>query len=87
MPNYTYTDENGHEFDCVLPYDFNDVIICTTCGAEMWRKPPSNVAVNWGGLSPSAMESMSPEIASHMTDLDHKRAEFERIHDEHEKTV
>jgi hypothetical protein len=60
MPEYIYTDAYRHEQTATLPMTSTAVVICTACGAQMWRKPQP-ISVTWGGLRPSQGE-IHPDI-------------------------
>lgn len=74
MPNYTYTD-GKIEIQVTHPYEWDGTIISGT-GVVMWKKPPTGVAINWGGLSPSALENQSPELQQHIKNADRARDEY-----------
>lgn len=74
MPKYTYTDGKV-EIDVTHPLDWDGEIISGS-GVRLWRKPPTGVSVNWGGLSPSAAEWQSPEIGQHVKDVERKRDQY-----------
>ena len=76
MPNYTYTD-GEEEITVIHNIDWQGEIIGGS-GVPMWRKPPANVGVNWGGLKPSDLEGMSPEVKQHLQNANRNRADYER---------
>lgn len=80
MPEYTYMDKNGHTKKIIHRMLYSTGIACEICGAGMWRKPPTRVAVNWNGLAPSAggTDQMHPEIANLYKDTERKREEHFR---------
>ena len=82
MPEYVYTD-GKHTKHATHPMEWSTGVICTLCGAEMWRKPQV-AAVIWGGLPPSGGEP-APDIQQHLRNIDKSRDDFEREHDEHER--
>jgi hypothetical protein len=82
MPEYRYKDANGHKMDVVHPMAWSEPVICSTCGAEMWRVPQP-VTVTWGGLAPSGGD-LAPEIQQHLATADEQRDRFARAHEEHE---
>jgi len=84
MPNYTYTDVNGHEFTVSRSfYDSDDGYVCDICGKDMHRayQVPR---INWGGLSPSQGE-YHPEVQELLNTKDERRAQFDEEHEAHEK--
>jgi hypothetical protein len=84
MPEYTYKDTSGHITSVTHRMLYSTAIVCTTCDAQMWRVPQS-ITVTWGGLAPSAGEP-APEVQDAIKNVDRNRAEFEEVHEEHERT-
>jgi len=83
MPEYLYKCENEHLEDVVHPMLWSTGVVCAVCDNLMWRVPQA-VSVTWGGLAPSDGD-LAPEIQQHLSTLDEQRADFEQIHDEHER--
>lgn len=85
MPEYLYKDANGHTTSVVHPMMWSTGIVCTTCDLDMWRVPQP-VTVTWGGLPPSAGD-LSPGVRNMVDNADRNRAEFQEIHEKHERTT
>lgn len=80
MPEYIYIDAEGHEESISHTFKMCDGGIACWCGLPMWRKP-TDKAVNWGGIKPSA-GNMSPAIQEHIDTLPEQRENYERMKDE-----
>ncbi|KPJ89946.1 MAG: hypothetical protein AMJ53_15260 [Gammaproteobacteria bacterium SG8_11] len=80
MPEYLYTDAEGHQVTKRHRMLYTTGIICDDCGGPMWRKPQP-VAINWGGLAPSQGE-LAPEL-QRLTN----ESERQRRHDALEKEL
>ena len=85
MPEYLYKDESGHTKKVIHRMMWSTAIVCTTCDAEMWRVP-QRVTVTWGGLAPSAGD-LAPDVQDIVNNADRNRAEFEEIHEHHERAT
>jgi hypothetical protein len=85
MPDYVYTDEDGHTVALTHRMDDCDnfTIVCA-CGLDMARKPSWEGMVNYGGIRPSQGE-YHPEVQELLATQGERRAEFEKRHEEHEK--
>jgi hypothetical protein len=83
MPSYVYKCENGHTQDVIHRMLYTTGIVCVVCDARQWRVPQP-ITVTWGGLAPSG-GNISPQVEAHINGADRARAEFEAVHDEHEK--
>ena len=83
MPEFIYVDENDHAQTVTHRMLYSTGIVCASCGLDMWRKPQS-FAVNWSGLRPSQGE-LHPNVRDLIDGAPQRRAEFEGIHEEHEK--
>ena len=84
MPSYIYrcslckwTDTRIHSMAAC-----DDKHYCQ-CGGRAYRVP-QKVRLNWDGIPPS-MGEMSPVIKKAIEDAPRNRAEFEEIHEAHEK--
>lgn len=75
MPEYIYMDKNDHRQTMTLPMAYSEPVICSVCGATMWRKPQA-VAISWGGLRPSQGE-IHPNIQHMINDAPRRREEYE----------
>ena len=76
MPEYIYKDSN-HEVSVHHPMQYDEVVVCSVCGEEMWRVPQL-VSVNWNGLPPSKETELSPEM-KHMIDNGEQRRDEYRM--------
>jgi hypothetical protein len=83
MPEYLYVDGEGHLATVNHRMLWSTGVVCTTCGAEMWRKPQP-VAVVWGGLPPSGGD-LNPNVQELLDTAPERRERFEAQHEEHER--
>jgi hypothetical protein len=84
MPEYTYTDDEGHEFTTWRSFHASEEdYTCEICGLEMYRAYQAPF-INWGGLKPSSGE-YHPEIQDLLDTKDERRAKFDEDHEAHEK--
>ena len=83
MPEYLMLCRNGHKLNVNQHMATNERVICIECGSVMWRKPQV-VRVNWNGLKPSQGE-LHPELKELVDTAPERRAEFEIVHEEHER--
>lgn len=83
MPEYLYTDGEGHEVTKTHRMLYTTSVYCDICGAEMWRKPQP-VSVTWGGLSPS-QGAVNKRIRNLINSAPERRDNFDKAHDAHEK--
>lgn len=83
MPDYQYTDQNGHIYHATHRMLYSTGVTCTVCGAEMWRRPQP-VMVSWGGLAPS--QGDMPLVGKHLiATADERRDAFLKLHEQHER--
>ena len=81
MPEYTYTDEQGHVTTITHRMLYTTAIICAVCDLEMWKRPPQIAGVLWGGLPPSAGDTI-PEFREFVDTADERRDRYEEKLDE-----
>ena len=84
MPTYTYIDKENHYQSITHRMEYSTGVICY-CGLDMWRKP-GNVAINWGGLKPSAQPEYPQDIQDLMNPniVAERRETFSERHEKHE---
>lgn len=83
MPDYIYKCAYNHYETQTHRMLYSTGIVCGVCNTDM-RRVPQVVTVTWGGLAPSAGD-MHPNIRGLINDAPEKRAEFDGIHEEHER--
>lgn len=82
MPSYLYRDDDGHEVEAVHGMRDNPKIVCELCGAVMWRVP-QKTRVNWNGNR--AGQEPAPAVSELIRTAPKRRAEFERMKEQHER--
>lgn len=81
MPDYTYTDPNGHTTTVTHRMLYTTAVICTICDAEMHRRPPQIAAVLWSDMRPSRGE-YHPNFRRFLDTTDERRDKYEEKLDE-----
>lgn len=76
MPDYTYSDGNGHTIEVNHRMLYTTGVLCAICNADMHRVPQP-VRINWNGVPPSKGD-MVPAVRDLANNADRRRDEVDR---------
>lgn len=86
MPRYLYRcNRCENEREEIHEMSFEGIMVCNrrNCLSPMHRVPQL-VSINWNGVKPSG-GGIDPSIEQWAADAPRRRAEFDEVHEQHEK--